>query len=326
MQAIYAVASDRPDRYAEVADLIRGYAGWVDQIFADSAAKTGGYRHVRWVTPNCNLDVAHVLLSASGDDSFSNTRNELAANGFSRSDRKYLVWVDATTYCGIADVHNDDQPSAQNRNNSGADYARVDTGCWGAAYSTEAHELMHLLGGVQLSAPHTTGAWHCTDQNDRMCYMDGGSTSSPQTYPCEVDSLTLFDCGNDDYFHTNPAPGSYLATHWNAAANVFLASDPSGSPTSQPVTETFTGSLSKRTPSRSFGVNVHGGTMTTRLSFTKASALRLTLRSADGSIVATSQGTSVLSQSVAVSDGYYNLTVSLPAGSGATFSASVEHL
>ena len=87
-----------------------------------------------------------------------------------------------------------------------------------------AHEVMHNLGGVQLSAPNTSGGFHCIDEYDVMCYPDAGSGLPRMRFDCNQASrnATRFDCGHNDYFHTNPAPGSYLANYWNPANNRFL--------------------------------------------------------------------------------------------------------
>jgi hypothetical protein len=86
-----------------------------------------------------------------------------------------------------------------------------------------AQELMHNLGGVQLTAPHTSGGYHCIDEYDVMCYSDTPRHPT-MTYPCDTVGLdrTRFDCGDDDYYNTNPGANTYLATHWNPANNQFL--------------------------------------------------------------------------------------------------------
>jgi hypothetical protein len=49
-------------------------------------------------------------------------------------------------------------------------------------------------------------------------------------YVCPDSHQDLLDCNHDDYFHTNPPPGSYLSGHWNSANAVFLI----GAPPAQP--------------------------------------------------------------------------------------------
>jgi hypothetical protein len=67
-----------------------------------------------------------------------------------RTDRKYLVWVDAAVgICGLGEVYGDSRPGPENRNNRGPSYARVDTPCWQYA---ELHEIFHNLGAVQRDA------------------------------------------------------------------------------------------------------------------------------------------------------------------------------
>jgi hypothetical protein len=236
VQAIYAHVAGASDRSSQVIPLISSWAANVDNAFNESARQTGGVRHVLWATnSNCSLVVESVELSASGDDSLTNTINELKAKGYTRTDRKYLVWADATRYCGISEVLPDDKQGADNGNNFGPTFSRVDSACWGLNNSTEAHELMHSLGGIQPSAPHASGGWHCTDENDRMCLNDGmGKTL---TYTCPASNEAFFDCGHDDYFTTASSPGDYLSHHWNTADSSFLSqATPDACTTSQSTT------------------------------------------------------------------------------------------
>jgi hypothetical protein len=252
VQAIYAHASNVTDKFAQYQASLAQWAGDADAVFNNSAAETGGTRHVRFVTnSSCVPVIDDVTLSTTGDDSLDNTIKELQAKGYTRSDRKYLVWVDANVYCGIAQVYNDDSASQSNDSNGNAqisgEFARVDNGCWGlAGQSVEAHELMHTLGGVQTSAPHATRYFHCWDESDRMCYADGSGSAMKQICPNSHENL--FDCNHDDYFFAGTPPsGNYLATHWNVANSVFLTGTdgtvspppaPVGSPPSAPRTLT----------------------------------------------------------------------------------------
>ncbi|MEX2557135.1 MAG: hypothetical protein WEB06_16090 [Actinomycetota bacterium] len=219
VQAIYARASNVPDRFAEVAPLIAQYAADADHQLNVSAGLSGQGRRIRYVTEDCQLDIVRAELTAQGDNSFSASRTELRAQGFNRSDRKYLVWVDAAVgICGIAEMYSDDRASASNWNNSGNMFARVDAPCWGYA---EAHELLHTIGAVQNSAAHSTDAGHCFDENDTMCYSDGSGVSMVSTCPA-LPSWHV-DCNLDDYFNAAPVEGSYLETHWNSARSIYLA-------------------------------------------------------------------------------------------------------
>lgn len=81
--------------------------------------------------------------------------------------------------------------------------------------------MTHLLGGIQLDAPPSSGGGHCVDQFDVMCYSDAPYYPAMQQL-CPADQAERLDCNHDDYYHTNPPAGSYLATHWNVANSEFL--------------------------------------------------------------------------------------------------------
>lgn len=219
VQVLYVRSSDVPDSYATYLPSFKTWVGGMDAIFNNSAAQTGGTRHIRFVHDSkCNPVIPAVVLSPAGDDNFTNTINELEAMGYSRTDRKYVIFMDSRVYCGISTMSFDDSPNVSNPNNIGDTFGRIDAGCWSDVIP--AHELMHQLGGVQLSAPHSSGESHCYDGYDDMCRPTNNTTI--QMVCSNIAQGSLLDCGHDDYYNTNPANGSYLATHWNSANSVFL--------------------------------------------------------------------------------------------------------
>lgn len=223
IRAVYARPEGSTDRFAATAASVRSWAGALDAQFDRSAQRTGGRRHLRFATtagPNCVLAVLNVVLPSKAFASFTDTIDALEARGLHADSSKYLVWADTTGLCGIGTTYSDDQPGLANLNNSERpSYARVDRSCWGKA---EAHELVHMLGGVQRSAANSTGGFHCSDGIDVMCY-DDRTARSTQRSVCAEDQQLRLDCRNDDYFSTAAPRGSYLQTHWNTARSSFLS-------------------------------------------------------------------------------------------------------
>ncbi|MBW3537131.1 MAG: hypothetical protein KY395_05080 [Actinobacteria bacterium] len=181
--------------------------------------------------------------------------NHLVAAGYTSSDRKYVLWFDGGNKgaCGIAPAYTPIlergyNPTPLTLSNIGwqqkqlNDYTFLGAEtaiifrygmpvlgnapsyvpeCWGQGGTgarTEIHELIHLLGAVNLSAPHSNGFAHCTDGHDIMCYGERGVSTVPR---CAT-PVEQLDCGSDDYFNARPSAGSYLSTHWNTANSKFL--------------------------------------------------------------------------------------------------------
>ncbi len=232
VQVVYAHTSVSPDP-AQVARISTSLAN-VDAAFAGSASRTGGARQVRWVTdsgsPGCVVTVRTARITTGATDFgalLADLEGQGAVTAVGAGTTKHLIFSEgqmvnpATDTCGVGESFSDDRPvaaSPSNKNLLGT-RAAVDGRCWdiNGGGSVPAHELMHTLGAVQSSAPHTSNSGHCNDEYDLMCYGPG------MTYPCPAASdNALFDCGNDDYFNTDPLAGQYLCDHWNTSDSAYL--------------------------------------------------------------------------------------------------------
>lgn len=250
VQLLYAYASS--NRINTFRPWIEDRAAAIDAIYDASAQQTGGRRFVRWLTDgDCELTITAVQVpsAALAMVNFTGTAvnliDELKSRGYTRQDRKYLVWADTGTRTtitngscsGVGTMYLDPKPTPGsgangNFNDRFGGYTRVDDTCLFPVFDPvrgkiEAHELMHTLGAVQPTAPHATVYGHCRDDYDIMCYVDGPGSSliSPRPCPAAGEEL-LLDCRNDDYFSTAPAAGSYLANNWNSADSSWLEREP----------------------------------------------------------------------------------------------------
>ena len=291
VQALYVVASDKANRASQIVPLIRQWAALTESSFVDSAAQTGGVRRVRWVHDSvCVLDVDTVVVAANADDSFGATITAIQNAGYTSPSRKYLMWVDANVYCGIAQLYPHTAKTNNLNNGSYAMYSRVDNGCWGySTPSVEAHELMHNLGAVQSNSPNHSPYGHCLDDKDTMCYADGPGVVVATVCP-GTENERLFDCNKDDYFNTAPPTNSYLATNWNTADSAFLFDgphaptppDPDPDPDPDPpattevrdTTASWYGTLAVTTIARSVTPSADGA-FSVRLRFTGSKPMRL---------------------------------------------------
>jgi hypothetical protein len=224
VQALYVRGNGQADRYGQLVGQFQTFADQIDDIFVEAAGRLGGgVRHVRYVTDaNCRATVANVTIAQADMATVDTITNAIKAQGYNRADRKYVVWFDKDG-CGLAFGNGgNDSPGAGNPYNGGPHYATVGTGCW--SWQATGHELLHTLGAVQRSAPHSSAFGHCWDDEDIMCYDDGGLPNPPGGLQkvCPGAPENQIDCKGDDYFNTNPPAGSYLATHWNVANSAYL--------------------------------------------------------------------------------------------------------
>jgi hypothetical protein len=238
-KVVYASPSDQTDRFSSMANVIQADAQAIAGIVAGAA---GGTRTIRYDTGTaCGpayVDIMNVRLPRTKASYLSGTLDQRAtwlrtdlASAMSTVPGKrnaivYADWLYAGDgVAGYASFYVDDRPGATNPSNTGSLYGFVfgnGTNAFVNPRRTSVlHEMAHTLGAVQATAPHATGAGHCTDEYDVLCYRDGGPNNA-MTFSCGSATDSLFDCGADDYFSPSPLAGTYLATHWNVYNSVFL--------------------------------------------------------------------------------------------------------
>lgn len=225
VQVVYAVEQGKSDRYSSLLPSIRSWVADVDDTIALSARKTGAEMRVRWVHKDCVPEIVHEVLPAGAlRGGFQSMISELKARGYTDKSRKYLVFADSADLCGFAQMYRDTRKVNNYNDGRYPMFARVDSPCWAYRegwHSVAAHEVMHNLGAVQPEAPHANPPGvHCTDERDTMCYEDGSGARMQSV--CPPSHEQLFDCRDNDYFHTRPPAGSYLSQHWNTADSSFL--------------------------------------------------------------------------------------------------------
>jgi hypothetical protein len=239
IKVVYAYPYDQPNRFDLYKDLIQSDVASVSQWVATSS---GGVRTIRFDTgTNCGadyVDIAVVRLPRTLDAYDTPLRANYVMqdvdDGLTGMMGVYdtLIYADGLyaddNVIGSAQLPEDDTAGAANDSNVGGATAMI----WGDSgpgfiddrLTTFLHEVSHNLGAVQYSAPNSTGAGHCNEMYDVMCYADGGpqGTNAWLTFPCGPTTLLPYECGADDYFNPAPAPGTYLATHWNVYDSVFM--------------------------------------------------------------------------------------------------------
>ena len=190
----------------------------------------------------------------------------------------YSIFYDGPSAgCGTGTIKLDDTPGVNNENNNpggaitagySAAYITPGKNCWFT--NTPMHENAHAQGAVQPAAPNSTGlgGFHCNQEDDVMCYVDGGPQNQTMV-SCTTNPGTIhYDCGWDSYFDSNPEPGEYLASHWNIGSSVnrFIRfGGPDLTPPETSITDGPTGTIATTGTSFSFSSPEVGATFECRL-------------------------------------------------------------
>ena len=274
-RAVYAYVAGSTNRVDTMRSSIQAAVRAANGKLAQAGTETGVVADFRFACDSTNQP-AVLAISTSGAD-YSSIVSSARNAGLTNATEDYWIFADVASsggYSGVGTFYSDDTLSASNANYKNAGYAITYSGYWGG--TTPMHENGHNMGAVQHSAPDSSGAGHCdgSGSQDVMCYSDGGSQWD-STHACGTVSGQHYDACHNDYFHTRPAPGTYLANNHNIGANTSWASfsnpflsfglntpDPdTTTPTPTPTTTTFTGGIGAVGASRDHTFSAVGSTI-----------------------------------------------------------------
>jgi hypothetical protein len=251
IKVLYAYTTDRGNRFSEWATTLQRMSAssmntmlWVS---ADGSRRSGRTLRYDFGTA-CNpqeLDIQTVALPragaeyaySSGAALYNQLRADTLAVTGSTPSSNQIAMVDGLTSFvgahGLASNPRDDRPGDVNAAQVGGQvafllpdmdgtptqpfdtYTGTDPGLATAAY-VMTHEVLHMLGAVEASAPNSNGSGHTSQIGDIM--------SASSTVACAEASVETseVDCGGEDYWNPAPAPGSYLSSHWNLTNSAML--------------------------------------------------------------------------------------------------------
>jgi hypothetical protein len=221
---LYARAPGAADSYAASVPAIRSIVDESNARLNDAAAASGGpTSDYRVLCDEANrVTVGQLVLTdptPGTEVTYSDAVSAASAAGYSNPTTHYAIFYDGPGGCGVGSFWSNSSAAASNPNNTETGYAIVYKSCWGA--DTFMHEIGHNMGAVQDGSPHSSLAAHCWDENDIMCYDDGGrGIPLAGLFTLCNAAAAVFDCGFDDYFDAAPEPGEFLATHWNVGSAV----------------------------------------------------------------------------------------------------------
>ena len=246
---IVSVYTHRPgDETPTPTEYIRQAVRWMNWKIADGSSQTSEGRRVVRMAVDCNgkgeISVYDVATTDKVPSAiFQEVPVQLFGAPFGENAVKYLVF-EAVPGIGVANFAPDSKKSESNISALVTGTAMTsrtkEMSAKSTVDNTPIHELFHTLGAVQNGGetpppPFASGAAHCIDGLDIMCYNDQkpslySTTRCPASEGYDTILTKPIDCGEDTYFDAAPEPNSWLDEYWNVAGpeDPFLVAPPSG--------------------------------------------------------------------------------------------------